>query len=54
MGVFETVLMAFLGTMGAAIVALPLAFVAARNFNRLMPVRFAVRRCSISCAGWMR
>jgi len=42
--VFETVVMAFLGTMGAAIVALPLAFVAARNFNRLAPVRFAVRR----------
>ncbi|RBI68340.1 phosphonate ABC transporter, permease protein PhnE [Roseovarius sp. TE539] len=42
--VFETILMAFLGTMGAAMLALPLAFVAARNFNRLMPVRFAVRR----------
>ncbi|WP_412504673.1 phosphonate ABC transporter, permease protein PhnE [Roseovarius sp. SYSU LYC5161] len=41
---FETVLMAFLGTMGAAIVALPLAFVAARNFNRLTPVRLAIRR----------
>jgi phosphonate transport system permease protein len=41
---FETVLMAFLGTMGAAIVALPLAFLAARNFTRLMSVRFAVRR----------
>jgi phosphonate transport system permease protein len=42
--IFETVLMAFLGTMGAAIVALPLAFVAARNMNPLGPLRFALRR----------
>lgn len=42
--IFETILMAFLGTMGAAIVALPLAFVAAKNFNGLGAVRFAVRR----------
>ncbi|PWR04463.1 phosphonate ABC transporter, permease protein PhnE [Meridianimarinicoccus roseus] len=42
--IFETILMAFLGTMGAAIVALPMAFVAARNFNRLSAVRFAIRR----------
>ena len=41
---FETVLMAFLGTMGAAIVALPLAFVAARNFTPMRSVRFGVRR----------
>ncbi|MCU0900747.1 MAG: phosphonate ABC transporter, permease protein PhnE [Cypionkella sp.] len=41
---FETVLMAFLGTMGAAIIALPLGFVAARNFNPLGPARFAMRR----------
>ncbi len=41
----ETLLMAFLGTMGAAIAALPLAFLAARNFAPLMAVRFAVRRC---------
>ncbi|MBN2631229.1 MAG: phosphonate ABC transporter, permease protein PhnE [Rhodobacteraceae bacterium] len=41
---FETVLMAFLGTMGAAIVALPLGFLAARNFNPLGPLRFAFRR----------
>lgn len=40
----ETILMAFLGTMGAAIVSLPLAFLAARNMNRLAPVRFALRR----------
>ena len=40
----ETVLMAFLGTLGAAIVSLPLAFLAARNMNRLAPVRFALRR----------
>lgn len=42
--IFETILMAFLGTMGAALVALPLAFLAARNFTRLMSIRFAVRR----------
>ena len=40
----ETMLMAFLGTFGAAIVALPLAFLAARNFAPLAAVRFAVRR----------
>ncbi|KNX42728.1 Phosphate-import permease protein PhnE [Roseovarius tolerans] len=42
--IFETILMAFLGTMGAAIVALPLAFAAARNFSPLMAVRAVVRR----------
>jgi len=41
---FETVLMAFLGTMSAAIVALPLGFLAARNFNPLRFTRGAVRR----------
>lgn len=41
---FETILMAFLGTFGAAMVALPLAFLAARNFTPLMPLRFAARR----------
>jgi phosphonate transport system permease protein len=42
--IFETILMAFLGTMTAAIVALPLSFLAARNFNPLGPLRFAARR----------
>ncbi len=42
--IFETILMAFLGTFGAAIVALPLAFAAARNFTPLRAIRFAVRR----------
>jgi phosphonate transport system permease protein len=42
--IFETVLMAFLGTMTAALVALPLSFLAARNFNPLGPLRFAARR----------
>jgi phosphonate transport system permease protein len=42
--IFETILMAFLGTMGAAIVALPLAFAAARNFSPPMAVRAMVRR----------
>ncbi|WP_211369139.1 phosphonate ABC transporter, permease protein PhnE [Roseospira navarrensis] len=40
----ETVLMAVLGTLTAALVALPLAFAAARTFNRIGPVRFALRR----------
>jgi phosphonate transport system permease protein len=42
--IFETILMAFLGTMMAAIVALPLAFLAARNFMPLGIFRAAVRR----------
>lgn len=41
---FETVLMAFLGTIGAALIALPLAFLSARNFTPLMGLRFGVRR----------
>nr|WP_148234791.1 phosphonate ABC transporter, permease protein PhnE [Pseudooceanicola batsensis] len=41
---FETVLMAFLGTFGAALVALPLAFLAARNFTPLMIVQQVARR----------
>ncbi|MDT8855449.1 phosphonate ABC transporter, permease protein PhnE [Paracoccaceae bacterium Fryx2] len=41
---FETVLMAFLGTMGAAIIALPLAFMAARNVGRSLALRFGLRR----------
>ncbi|MES2666523.1 MAG: phosphonate ABC transporter, permease protein PhnE [Pseudomonadota bacterium] len=41
---FETVLMAFLGTMGAALIALPLAFLAARNFAPLRSVRLVFRR----------
>jgi phosphonate transport system permease protein len=40
----ETILMAFLGTVGAALVALPLAFLAARNFAPFRAIRFAVRR----------
>ncbi|MFZ5963659.1 phosphonate ABC transporter, permease protein PhnE [Thalassococcus sp. BH17M4-6] len=40
----ETILMAFLGTMGAAMIALPLAFVAAKRFSPLMILRAATRR----------
>ncbi|MEP3330611.1 phosphonate ABC transporter, permease protein PhnE [Sedimentitalea sp.] len=40
----ETILMAFLGTFGAAIIALPLAFLAARNFAPLALVRGFTRR----------
>jgi phosphonate transport system permease protein len=42
--IFETILMAFLGTFGAAMFALPLGFLAARNFTPLGPLRFAMRR----------
>ncbi|UWR53406.1 phosphonate ABC transporter, permease protein PhnE [Phaeobacter inhibens] len=42
--IFETLLMAFLGTMGAGLIALPLAFAATRNFMPLRAVRFATRR----------
>ncbi len=42
--IFETILMAFLGTMGAAIVALPLGFLAASNFTPFASIRFAFRR----------
>lgn len=40
----ETVLMAFLGTFGGAMIALPLAFLAAKNFAPLGALRFAARR----------
>jgi phosphonate transport system permease protein len=42
--IFETILMAFLGTMTAALIALPLSFLAARNFMPLGALRFAARR----------
>lgn len=41
---FETILMAFLGTIGAALIALPLAFMSARNFSPVWLARFSVRR----------
>ncbi|MBA99135.1 phosphonate ABC transporter, permease protein PhnE [Sulfitobacter sp.] len=41
---YETLLMAFLGTFGAALVALPLGFLAAKNFAPLKSIRFASRR----------
>lgn len=40
----ETVLMAFLGTMGAGLIAFPLAFLAASNFAPARPVRLVLRR----------
>lgn len=40
----ETALMAFLGTFGAAAIALPLAFLAAQNFTPSQSLRFGVRR----------
>ncbi|GGB00277.1 phosphonate ABC transporter, permease protein PhnE [Allosediminivita pacifica] len=49
--IVETVLMAFLGTFGAAIVALPLAFLAARNFTPLVVVRQLCRRIFDLCRG---
>ncbi|ADZ70307.1 phosphonate ABC transporter, permease protein PhnE [Polymorphum gilvum] len=41
---FETLLMALLGTMTAALLALPLAFLAASNFTPSLLLRFGVRR----------
>jgi phosphonate transport system permease protein len=40
----ETLLMAFLGTVTAAILSLPLSFLAARNMMPVMPLRFGIRR----------
>ncbi len=40
----ETMLMAFLGTFAAAILSVPLAVLAARNFMPVLPVRFGIRR----------
>ena len=42
--IFETLLMAFLGTVGGALLALPLAFLSAKNFSPRVLVRFGVRR----------
>ena len=41
---FETLLMAFLGTFAAALISLPLAFLAASNVMPLRGLRFAARR----------
>jgi phosphonate transport system permease protein len=40
----ETILMAFLGTFGAAVISLPLAFLAAGNFAPSRAIRFVMRR----------
>lgn len=40
----ETVLMAFLGTMGAGLIAFPLAFLAASNFAPARAIRLSLRR----------
>ena len=40
----ETILMAFLGTFGAAMVALPLAFLAAKRFTPVLLIRAVTRR----------
>lgn len=42
--IFETVLMAFLGTMGAMLFAFPLAFMAATDFSPSILARFGIRR----------
>jgi phosphonate transport system permease protein len=41
---FETILMAFLGTIMAALLAFPLAILSARNFTPVWPLRFGMRR----------
>ncbi len=48
--IFETILMAFLGTLGAAFVALPLSFLAARNFTP----RLALGRVFGALPVWLR
>ena len=40
----ETILMAFIGTIGAALISLPLAFLAAINFSPAKVLRFGSRR----------
>jgi phosphonate transport system permease protein len=40
----DTLAMAFIGSLIGAIVALPLAFMAAKNFNPIRPLQFATRR----------
>ena len=42
--IFETMLMAFLGTFGAALIALPLGFFAASNMMPFAAIRFGFRR----------
>lgn len=44
LAMYETILMAFLGTMGAGLIALPLAFLAAANFTPLNAIRLTLRR----------
>lgn len=41
---FETLLMAFIGTFGAALIALPLAFLSAVHFSPSRTLRFGLRR----------
>ena len=41
----QTVIMAFVGTALAAMIGMPLAFLAAANFNRIFIARMALRRC---------
>lgn len=40
----ETLAMAFIGSLIGSLVALPLAFMAAKNFNPIRPLQFATRR----------
>ncbi|PMR74507.1 phosphonate ABC transporter, permease protein PhnE [Billgrantia endophytica] len=42
--IFETLAMAFIGTLFAALIAVPFAFLSARNVLRFSPGRFFVRR----------
>jgi len=44
LGLAETLAMAFLGTLLAVVVAVPLGFLAARNIVRLAPAHFLIRR----------
>jgi phosphonate transport system permease protein len=50
----ETLTIAFLGTLTAAIVAAPLGLLAAKNTTPSAVLRFAIRRCSIRSAASTR
>lgn len=50
-GILETLAMAFLGTLAAAVVAVPLGFAGARNVVSARPLHFGIRRLFDACRG---
>lgn len=51
LGILETLSMAFLGTLGAAIAAVPLGFAGARNVVSRRVLHFGIRRLFDACRG---